>query len=307
MADATFFNRTLRQFRRALRLTNVARSPSLRGTVGAMLPDADVPAVRAHIDACLDGRGGEVSARARAAELGEIYLTLEPGGRRRFLELLAVDYDTPTDRVSELIERWSAAGDATGRWQAQDALRQGLIPPRIKLFRQFTALSAGVKFLVDMRAELMQWSGTYKPLKALDRDLRELLAAWFDVGFLDLKQITWDTSAALLEKLIAYEAVHVIRSWEDLKNRLDDDRRCYAFFHPRMPDEPLIFVQVALVKGMSGNIQALLDQDAPAADPREADCAIFYSISNCQAGLAGISFGNSLIKQVAADLAQDLP
>ncbi|MGH7126185.1 MAG: malonyl-CoA decarboxylase domain-containing protein, partial [Stellaceae bacterium] len=146
-----------------------------------------------------------------------------------------------------------------------------------------------------------------RALAGLERDLRALLASWFDIGFLELKRITWDSPAALLEKLTAYEAVHEIRSWNDLKHRLEADRRCFAFFHPRMPDEPLIFVEVALVKGIAGDIQALLDESVPVGDPREADTAIFYSISNCQRGLAGISFGNFLIKRVADDLAAELP
>ncbi len=129
--------------------------------------------------------------------------------------------------------------------------------------------------------------------------------SWFDVGFLDLKRITWDAPAALLEKLISYEAVHEIRSWSDLKNRLASDRRCFAFFHPRMPNEPLIFVEVALVSGMADNIQTLLDVDAPGHDPEAADTAIFYSISNAQSGLAGISFGGFLIKRVVDDLAKE--
>ena len=135
-------------------------------------------------------------------------------------------------------------------------------------------------------------------MRGLAEDLRELLANWFDIGFLELKRITWDSPAALLEKLMAYEAVHEIRGWNDLKNRLEADRRCFAFFHPRMPDEPLIFVEVALVRGMAGNIHTLLDETAPHGDPQAADTAIFYSISNCQRGLVGISFGDFLIKRV---------
>jgi len=134
-----------------------------------------------------------------------------------------------------------------------------------------------------------------------------LLSAWFDVGFLDLVRIDWRASAALLEKLVTYEAVHTIRSWRDLKNRLDSDRRCFAFFHPRMPDEPLIFVEVALVNGIAGNIHALLDEAAPIGDPQAADAAIFYSISNCQQGLHGISLGDFLIKRVVDALASELP
>jgi malonyl-CoA decarboxylase len=158
-----------------------------------------------------------------------------------------------------------------------------------------------------MRTELMGLARGDRVLGGLERDLKGLLRNWFDIGFLELRRITWQSPAALLEKLMAYEAVHEIRSWADLKNRLEVDRRCFAFFHPRMPDEPLIFVEVALVQGIAGDIHALLDEHAPVGDNRTADTAIFYSISNCQPGLAGISFGNFLIKRVAGDLAAELP
>ena len=144
-------------------------------------------------------------------------------------------------------------------------------------------------------------------LAALEHDLQALLAGWFDIGFLEVKRITWDSPAALLEKLMVYEAVHEIRSWTDLKNRLEADRRCFAYFHPRMPDEPLIFVEVALVQGMADNVQSLLDETAPVGDPQTADTAIFYSISNCQRGLSGISFGDFLIKRVVDRLDAELP
>jgi malonyl-CoA decarboxylase len=182
-----------------------------------------------------------------------------------------------------------------------------LEPPRLKLLTQFNALPDGVKFLVDMRAELMRLGRENGELQALEKDLKRLLAGWFDVGFLELRRITWQAPAALLEKLIDYEAVHEIRSWTDLKNRLDSDRRCYAFFHPRMPQEPLIFVEIALVSGLAGDVHALLDESQPVADPSSADTAIFYSISNAQRGLAGISFGNFLIKRVVDDLSRELP
>ena len=177
----------------------------------------------------------------------------------------------------------------------------------MRLLRQFNALPEGVKFLVDRRAELIKLADGDSAMRGLADDLRELLADWFDIGFLELKRISWESPAALLEKLIAYEAVHEIRGWTDLKNRLEADRRCFAFFHPRMPDEPLIFVEVALVSGIAGNIHALLDESAPLGDPNAADAAIFYSISNCQRGLNGISFGDFLIKRVVELLAAELP
>jgi len=307
-AAPSLLDKTLRQFKRAWRLTSVAhKDDDIKSQVAPGLPESDLPVVRSQVDACLESRGGEVSARARAARLGEMYLDLNDEGRERFLRLLAVDYDVPMDSVEALVEQWREASDKTARWEAQAKLRRALEPPRMRLLRQFNELDSGVKFLVDLRAYLRKVAGKNKAMKALDSDLRDLLTSWFDIGFLDLQRITWDTPAALLEKLIEYEAVHAIKSWDDLKNRLMEDRRCFAFFHPRMPDEPLIFVQVALVKGMSGDVHTLLDESAPLEDPAAADTAIFYSISNCQSGLAGVSFGNFLIKRVAKELARDLP
>jgi malonyl-CoA decarboxylase len=144
-------------------------------------------------------------------------------------------------------------------------------------------------------------------IAGLERDLKRLLAAWFDVGFLELRRVTWDSPASLLEKLARYEAVHRVRGWADLKNRLDSDRRLYAFFHPRMASEPLIFIEVALVQGLADSIDRLLDERAPVGDPQAADAAIFYSISNAQAGLAGISFGDFLIKRVVDELGREFP
>ena len=168
----------------------------------------------------------------------------------------------------------------------------------MRLLTQFTTIPDGMKFLVDLRATLLDRLKGDAYLTALDSDLKALLANWFDIGFLELQRIDWHSPAVLLERLVGYEAVHEIRSWSDLKNRLDSDRRCYALFHPSKPAEPLIFVEVALVRGLAGSVQRLLDKKAPLLDPKEADTAIFYSISNCQRGLAGISFGNYLIKRV---------
>jgi malonyl-CoA decarboxylase len=164
-----------------------------------------------------------------------------------------------------------------------------------------------VKFLVDLRADLIRYLHHDKELKALDRELEGRLSAWFDVGFLELSRITWNSPAALLEKLVEYEAVHEIRSWKDLKNRLDSDRRCYGFFHPRMPMEPLIFVEIALIEDLADNVQNLLDESAPVMDAARAKTAIFYSISNTQPGLRGVSFGNFLLKRVIDDLKRDFP
>ena len=295
----------MRRFRRAWGIAGLGRQDL--DDIGTDLDaDDDAPHLRRHIDSSLSGKGGDVSARARAARLGELYYRLSPAGRARFMSVLANDYDVEKEAVDSAILRRQTAQDPVELHAAEQALRTALLAPRLALLTQFNSLDQGVKFLVDMRADLMEMPRE-PALTALDMEFRDLLTAWFDIGFLELRRITWDTPAALLEKLIAYEAVHEIQSWDDLKNRLDSDRRCYAFFHLGMPDEPLIFVEVALVQGLSDNVQRLLDEEAPAQDPEEADTAIFYSISNCQKGLSGISFGNFLIKQVVGDLTHDLP
>lgn len=295
---------TLRRIRQIWPLSELTE---LKDAINPDLPEGDLQRIREKIDACLEGRGGEVSARARAAELGEAYLVLNSVGRRRFAELLATEYDMDNEAVDALIETRGNCSDQQEMRTLNLQLRNALEPPRTRLLSQFNDLQEGVKFLVDLRAELMPWARGNQRLTELDQDVHRLLASWFDVGFLDLRRITWNTPAVLLEKLIEYEAVHAIRSWDDLKNRLADDRRCYAYFHPRMPEEPLIFVEVALVNGIATNIQELLDVEIPVADAQKADTAIFYSISNCQAGLAGVSFGNFLIKKVVGDLAKKLP
>ena len=259
--------------------------------------------LEARMRACLLGRGGEVSARNRAASLAQTYQSLNEAGRRDFLIALA-GFDADPASVATAYE---AMRDTDDPATAMAGLRRALEPPRLKLLTQFTSIPNGQKFLVDLRGVLLRVRGDDKRLAALDADLRGLLGAWFDIGFLELHRIDWNSSASLLEKLVDYEAVHAIQSWSDMKNRLDSDRRCYAFFHPRMPGEPLIFVEVALVTGLSGSVQHLLDEDAPVLDPDAADTAIFYSISNCQAGLAGISFGNFLIKRVVAELSAEFP
>jgi malonyl-CoA decarboxylase len=260
--------------------------------------------IAAQMRACLEARGGEVSSRNRAAKLAETYQGLDEAQRKEFLRTLA-SFDSDANAVAVAYAAVQAAADPAERATAKAALRRALEPPRLRLLTQFTTIPDGWKFLVDLRGFLLRTRKDDKLLTALEADLRGLLATWFDIGLLELQRIDWNSPAVLLEKLVGYEAVHEIRSWRDLKNRLDSDRRCYAFFHPRMPGEPLIFVEVALVEGLAGSVQRLLDEKAPLLDPREADTAIFYSISNCQDGLAGISFGNFLIKRVVQELSAE--
>ncbi len=305
--DSGFLDRTLRNLRRAWRGIAGAAYDADAASLRPDLPDDDAERLREQMRACLESRGGEVSARARAAALGHAYLALNATGRERFLKVLADDFEVDKEAVDAAVQALREAPEGDSRRQAERELRRRLLAPRVRLLTQFNALPEGVKFLVDMRAELLALVRRDPSFKPLDNDLKDLLRTWFDVGFLELRRITWDSaSGALLEKLVAYEAVHAIESWQDLKNRLDSDRRCFAFFHPRMPDEPLIFVEVALTNGIAGNIQGLLDEKAPVQDPASADTAIFYSISTAQKGLAGIGFGSFLIKRVVDSLAGEL-
>lgn len=262
--------------------------------------------VRRQVAACIEGRGGEISARARAARLGHAYLSLSDLGRRRFLEILAKDFDVDYEAVRATAHALTMQSSANLPASAR-ALREMLNSPRLRVLKQFNTLPEGLRFLVDMRATLVSIKGEDPKLEELESELRDLLIDWFDVGFLELRRIDWNSPAILLEKLAAYEAVHEVRGWEDLKNRLDLDRRCFGFFHPGMRDEPLIFVEVALVSGMSDNIKQLLDENSPNQEPEIADTAIFYSINSVHRGLTGISFGGFLIKQVAEALTTEFP
>ncbi|MBO22199.1 MAG: malonyl-CoA decarboxylase [Rhodospirillaceae bacterium] len=315
MSDTTvspgFLGRTRGLLRRALRDV-IDSATSIRGrsglTVKPDLPDDDVSRLQQKIDASLSGRGGEASARTNAADLGHCYLELSGTGRLRFLTLLNEDYGIEPSHLNDTIDAVRTATDDPMAYAlALAKLRDDLVSPRMTLLRQFNGLKHGVKFLVNMRADLREFVREHPELTSLDAELKHLLSGWFDAGFLELRRITWGAPADLLEKLIAYEAVHEIQSWADLKNRLESDRRFYAFFHPSMHDEPLIFVEVALVNGIAGNVQTLLDETAPIADPAAADTAIFYSISNAQPGLSGVSFGDFLIKRVVDHLSRELP
>jgi malonyl-CoA decarboxylase len=231
--------------------------------------------VRELLRDCAANLGGEVSTRLRAAKLGEAYLQFDDENRKAFLHLVVHEFGPDSKKVDAAYQAWQQAIGSDGQWPAEAALRTALRSPRLRILTQFNALPQGVKFLVDMRSDLMRYMKDNPTLQALDREFESRLVDWFDVGFLELQRIDWNSPAALLETLIRYEAVHEIRSWADLKNRLDSDRRCYAFFHPRMPEEPLIFVEVALINRLADNIHTILDEHAPLFDETRADTAIF--------------------------------
>jgi malonyl-CoA decarboxylase len=282
-----------------------------RGVIGSdevhpSLPKEDMATLRRQMQECLSSKGGEITARAQTVELGKTYLGLTDTGRAKFLRLLAEDFDLDHAKLIKRIDAFKNAGGKGDVSKLENDLREALVTPRSVILRQFNGLPDGFKFLVDMRSDLMPLVGKSPALKGLEYDLKEILSAWFDIGLLDLVEITWNSPAAILEKLMAYEAVHKIRSWDDMKNRLDTDRRVYAFFHNKMPHEPLIFIYVALTDELSDNVQTILDESSPVMDVKEANTAIFYSISNAQKGLSGISFGNFLIKRVVDKLSGEM-
>ena len=254
---------------------------------------------------CIYAKGGDVSARVRTVEIGAIYLHLSEKGQETFHDILAHDFDIDRQVLAEKIKQLEEAQSQKDAINAEIELKNALTPPRINLLTQFSSLPNGLKLLIDMRASLLSKIKEDQRLCKLSLDIKELLGAWFDVGMLDLQEITWNSPAALLEKLIEYEAVHEIRSWGDLRSRLDSNRLCYAFFHNKMPSEPLIFVEVALVNKLSSNIQELLNKEDETNESEKASTAIFYSISNTQRGLAGISLGNFLIKIVVQELSKE--
>jgi malonyl-CoA decarboxylase len=274
--------------------------------VGADLPDRDVETVVTAIDEALSRR--EPSARREAASrVVRAYASLNEQGTKRFFSLLARRFGTDRAAIAAAAAVLASATDDNAGARAERALRRAVKPRYAELFHVLTGLPDGVKFLVDLRADLLTASHTDEALGLLDDELAGHLSSLFDVGLLELRRISWESSsAALLERLISYEAVHEISGWDDLKHRLDGDRRCYAFLHPAMPDEPLVFVEIAMTKGLASNLPALLDQGAPTIDPAQADTAIFYSITNCQRGLAGVNLGNELLKVVVQTLQQDL-
>jgi len=246
---------------------------------------------------------GEVSGTRLAAEALDAYQSLDARGRLTFFELLFREFSPDPEEVGR-------AGDAYRQDPSPEnlaRLQKVVEPPRQELFRRLNLAPDGTRILVDMRRAVLQEADRNSRLKPISADLAHLFTSWFNRGFLVLRRIDWRTSAVILEKLIQYEAVHQIHGWHDLRRRLETDRRCYAFFHPALPDEPIIFIEVALTRDLSDKVQLLLDPDSPVLDTTAAEWAIFYSITNCQEGLRGVPFGSFLIKQVVEDVTKYFP
>ncbi len=257
--------------------------------------------------AIIDDRVSEVEGGRRAQTLARWYTDANLERRRDLWLLMSEQFVADPQRVKKAQAQFSKAVGTADEALAEVEYRRATVSPRRRLLQRFSVFPDGIRFLVEMRAEITPFLKSDKRLQALDVEMEYMFSTWFDVGFLDLRRITWDSPASLIEKLIQYEAVHDIKSWADMKNRLDSDRRCYGFFHPRLPGVPLIFVEVALVEKIAASITPLLDESADAADPTKANTAIFYSISNTQVGLRGVSFGDSLIKHVVETLKGEFP
>src|SRR6266446_5669948 len=246
---------------------------------------------------------GDVAGARLARETLAAYQGLEDLALGVFFDLLIKEFSPDPQDVVRVADAYRQDPSQPNLIRLQRAVE----PRRQELFRRLNTVAGGTAVLLEMRRRVLKQLVERPHWVGIDADLAHLFNSWFNRGFLVLQRIDWRTSAIVLEKLIKYEAVHEIQGWPDLRRRLQADRRCYAFFHPVLPDEPVIFIEVALTRGVSTRVQPLLELNSEVADPASADCAIFYSITNCQEGLRGVSFGNLLIKQVAEDLGREFP
>jgi malonyl-CoA decarboxylase len=285
-------------------LTSISeRGRTLLRRVGSYESKPDGAELIELCEALLSGRG-EASGTAIARQILDRYHHLDEAERLALFEALTRDFGPDREKLAKAVESWRSQPDD------QDAsdLHFASEPRRQELIRRLNRTPGGTSGLVAMRADLLRIMKSHKELAALDRDVAHLLTSWFNRGFLVLRRIDWSTPANILEQIIRYEAVHEIRDWDDLRRRIDPiDRRCYAFFHPALVDEPLIFVEVALTESIPGAIAPLLAEDRQLVPTERARTAVFYSISNTQRGLTGISFGSFLIKQVVEELQRELP
>ena len=251
----------------------------------------------------LSGRG-EASGVALARQILDIYAALPMEKRIDFFRLLAREFGPDQQQLRSAWTRYDGSPTPANL----QALLRAVEPPRQELFRRLNLAPGGTRALVGMREDLIEHGGKDPDLASVEDDLVHLLYSWFNRGFLVMQRITWSSPADILERIIRYEAVHSIQGWDDLRRRVQPpDRRCYAFFHPSLVDEPLIFVEVALTREIPDSIQGILAEEREVLPAEQATTAVFYSISNCQPGLRGVTFGNFLIKQVVEDLSRDLP
>jgi len=257
------------------------------------------------IDLCKDllEHRGEASGLALASEVAVGYQQLPESQFESFFSSLAVEFDVDSAAILKAAEHYREDGSPENLW----AINRAAEAPRQKLFRRINMAPEGTKTLVAMRGHILSMLHFNPHLRGIESDLKHLFISWFNKGFLELRRIDWSSPASVLEKIIQYEAVHEINGWDDLHNRLGDDRRCFAFFHPALNQDPLIFVEIALTDSIPDALEPLLMQERESAMGERANTVVFYSISNCHAGLAGISFGNFLIKSVVEELKKENP
>lgn len=270
---------------------------------GAVLKGDDDRSIQDLCRALLSAEG-EVSGQKLAGVVLARYRELDDAGKATFFTFLNDELDLDAETLAPLVAQYAE----TPSPEVFRKLSHAAEPKRQELLRRLNQPVGATSELVSMRVDLLRLIKDHPDLARTDVDFVHLLRSWFNRGFLVLKQIDWDTPARILDKIVAYEAVHQIDDWDDLRRRLyPPDRKCFAFFHPAMPDEPLIFVEVALTEAVPGSIQTLLSEERAPLEAEAAKVAVFYSISNCQKGLTGISFGNLLIKQVVAELTIEFP
>lgn len=295
-------NKPLRM-RGALELVMGSRLGKLLGRIGMAPQPASSEGLLDLAGALLSLRG-RASGPALASAFFDLYEASDIAARQAFLAQLHALHPRNAEAIDLAIARWKESRDES----AAQALNDASESPCLKLINMLNLAPGGTRRLLAMRSDLLAAPGRNGGLKALDAEFEDAFTAWFNAGFLELRRLAWDTPANVLEKIIQYEAVHSIAGWDDLRRRVEPvDRRCYGFFHPQMPDEPLIFVEVALTGKLPGAIATILSDKRDSVDPRAANHAIFYSISNCQEGLRGIPFGNFLIKHVVGLLQAELP
>jgi malonyl-CoA decarboxylase len=290
----------------APRSTNERLRARLRHDGEALAPRA-LRQLLDQLKGVVDPMVSEVEGGRRAQALIDWYAQADAPQRRDLWLLMSEHFTADPQKVKKAQTEYQAAVGTLDEAAAEVRYRRATVSPRRRILQRFSANPQGIPFLVSLRAELQPALRQEPRLQALDVEMEYMFSTWFDVGFLELRRISWDSPASLIEKLIRYEAVHDVRGWNDMKNRLDSDRRCYGFFHPRLPGEPLIFVEVALMNDIAGSITPLLDEAAAPADLSRATTAIFYSISSTQVGLRGVSFGDSLIKHVVDTLKEEFP
>jgi malonyl-CoA decarboxylase len=246
---------------------------------------------------------GEAAGVSLARVTLDLYRELDRKDQARFFAALLAEFSPDPKRVLAASRAYAAEPSAANLSQLSIAAE----PPRQELFRRLNRAPGGTATILRMRERLLELKVEQRDLDVVDWDLRHLLSSWFNPGFLQIVRVDWHTPAYVLEQIIAHEAVHEIRGWDDLRRRLAIDGRCFAFFHPALPDEPLIFLEVALMDRMADAVPPLLDAQSASNDPGRATTAVFYSISNCQPGLRGVSLGNFLIKNVVDVLSRDFP